>query len=469
MLVQALLYILLSKVSGQADVVLGTVTAGRRHAQLERLIGMFVNTLALRHQPLAQKRLDLFLAEVKAQTVQAFENQDYPFEALVERLEVRRDTGRHPLFDVMLVLQNSDAKAGPDPEPGDTAGSDEIGGRVSKFDMTWSFARGSDRLYGSIEYCTKLFKEATVSRLIGYFMTLVKRLPLSGSQRIGDLDLLGIEERRQLVYGRDRDEAVEGPDRCLHHIFSDQARRRPDGIAVVLSDVCLAYGQLEQLSSGLALRLRERGAGLDDIIGLQLERSAELTWAILGILKSGCAYLPLDPDYPAERRAFMLADSGAGLLLTGDDLSPDSLPAAASPPTNSDGAHLAYVIYTSGSSGRPKGVLIEHNNVVSLLRHGGVLFDLCPADTWTMFHSACFDFSVWEMYGALLYGGRLVMVPRRDGAEPDALCLLQPGCRGAGPAGAAGSWAALHCLWRRGAESGAAGRVAAALSGRPFN
>ncbi|MGE5342659.1 MAG: amino acid adenylation domain-containing protein, partial [Candidatus Omnitrophota bacterium] len=488
MVLLAILNVLLSKLSGQEDIVIGTPVTGRRHADLEKVIGMFVNTLALRNDPVGEKRFSEFLGELKERTLDAFENQEYPFEDLVETVVVNRDTSRNPLFDVMFTFQNMDLlegdrfqKESADPSGGAFAESSINIHPVSKFDLeitAWEKGEGLNITFG---YCTKIFKEETIRRFIRYFNHLMAETLSHPQLRIGEIDILLEDERNRILHTFNDSSAEYPKDKTIHELFEDQAIKVPDYIALIgptsvgafreaplkitgaifESPLQLSYRQLNEKADALAFELIQKGISSDNIVGLKIERSLEMIIGILGILRAGGAYLPIDPDYPQERIDYMVKDSEVKLVLATEvtedtergvveveklrrwevqkAFSLEYLTLLPSQPLNFLTSHplnfssssvspvssvrnpsgLAYVIYTSGTTGKPKGTLIEHRHVVRLMVNDQFPFDFNERDVWTMFHSYCFDFSVWEMYGALLYGGKLAIIPLLMAKDPD--------------------------------------------------
>ncbi|WP_342551889.1 non-ribosomal peptide synthase/polyketide synthase [Paenibacillus sp. FSL R7-0652] len=414
---------LLHRYTGQEDIVVGTPIAGRSHADLEPVVGMFVNTLAMRNQPRGEKSFTEFLAEVKETTLGAYGNQDYPFDRLVEEVAPRRDMSRNPLFDTMFVLQNMEQRT---IELEDLEIQVNPGqGHVSKMDITVTAWETEGSLQCEIEYATQLYDRETIERMSGHWQQLLRSLIEAPHLQLSEVEVVTESEKAQIA-GFNATEAAYPKEKTIHQLFEEQVERTPENIAVVYEGEELTYRELNERANQLARNLRARGVGPESIVGLMVERSLEMIVGIMGVLKAGGAYLPLDPTYPQERITYMLEDSGTALILTqrhvadrvafqgdmlyledqkiysgpGDDL------AGVSSPQN-----LAYVIYTSGTTGRPKGVLTTHRNVVRLLVSDNSLFDFNSNDVWTLFHSYCFDFSVWEMYGALVFGGTLIVVP----------------------------------------------------------
>ncbi|MCK5056814.1 MAG: amino acid adenylation domain-containing protein [Candidatus Aminicenantes bacterium] len=423
--------ILLSKISSQELLVVGTPITGRRHADLEPIIGMFVNMLALQNQPTGEKTFTVFLDEVKEKSLSAFENQDYPFEDLVDRIAVNRDIGRNPIFDVLFALQNLDNPGGE--IPGLKFKPYKYKNNISKFDLSLHGSEVGEKLSFTFEYCTKLFKEAAIERFIGYFRRILSAIVEDPGQKIAEIEIISTEEKKQLLFDFNDTKAAYPADKTIQCLFEEQVERTPANTALVFAGEELNYRELNEKSNSLAKILRAKGVKPDSIAAILLERSMEMIISILGILKAGGAYLPIDPQYPGERVEYMLRDSNAGLLLTrpeakekieftGEIIDPADREIYRESNANLLNVNvptdLAYIIYTSGTTGKPKGAMIEHRNVVRLLFNDRFLFRFDSSDTWTMFHSPCFDFSVWEMYGALLYGGKLIVISGMEARDP---------------------------------------------------
>ena len=433
---------LLHRYTNQDEVVVGSPIANRTREEVEGLIGFFVNMLVLRTDLSGDPTFRELLARSREVCMGAYEHQDLPFEQMVERFQPGRDLGRTPLFQVALVLQNVPKPAregnGAEPSERDLSWSPYgVERGTSKFDLTLNLQETPGGLEGVIEYNSDIFEEASVGRLARHFEALVEAAAREPGRNVWSLPLFTTEERRQLI-GTARAEPRRA-DVCLHRLFETRAAARPDSVAVSFDGEHLTYAELNRRANRLAHTLRARGVGPDSLVGICLEPSAEMVAAILGIHKAGGAYLPLDPSYPRERLAYMLEDARiaavvtrpaqAGVLPpTGLDVlclerdaaaierAGDENPAGGAEPDN-----LAYVIYTSGSTGRPKGVEVSHRNVSRLLSATERWFDFGPADVWTLFHSYAFDFTVWEVWGALAYGGRLVVVPFWVTRTPEAM------------------------------------------------
>ncbi|MEW5931541.1 MAG: amino acid adenylation domain-containing protein, partial [Gemmatimonadota bacterium] len=431
---------LLGRWSGQEDLVVGTAVANRTRAELEGLVGFFVNSLALRGDLSGDPGFRGLLARVRETALGAYAHQDLPFERLVEELAPERSLAHNPLFQVMFALQNQEVgplTLGPvEMEPL------ERGGLGAKFDVRVTLAEAGERIEGQLLYRADLFEGATVARMAEHFRLLLESAVADPDRRVGALPLLTPAERELVVARWSGTEAAVHPERCVHELFAEQAARTPDAPAVSFGDETLSYAGLDRRANRLAHALAALGVGPEVPVALCLERSAELVVAVLGVLKAGGAYVPLDPAYPAERLARTLADCGAPVLVT-LERHLDALPGGGArvlcldrdaalldgrpehpPAVDAAPGGLAYVIYTSGSTGRPKGVLVPHAQVVRLFLATRAWFAFDERDVWTLFHSYAFDFSVWEMWGALLHGGQLVVVPLDTARDPDAFRAL---------------------------------------------
>ncbi|MFL6236020.1 MAG: amino acid adenylation domain-containing protein, partial [Thermoanaerobaculia bacterium] len=422
---------LLQRYSGQDDVILGSTVAGRDRRELEPLIGFFVNTLAMRADLSGRPSFRELLSRVREVALGALSHQYLPFEKLVEELQPERDLSRSPLFQVVFQLQNVISTALE--LPGLTLSPVEASSQTAKFDIVLNLREGAQGLGGVWRYNTDLFDRATLARMSRHLESLLAGAAAAPDRSVAELPLLTEAERRQLGLeeGAALPESLDGP--CLHEVFAAQAARSPEAVAVSCEGSALSYGELDAQANRLAWHLVGLGISPGDLVGLCLERSLDMVVAILGVLKAGGAYVPLDPAYPSERLAFMLEDSRVPVLLTQESLA-ELLPEtvrkvflerisgesedAPEIPVSAD--HPAYVIYTSGSTGKPKGVVVRHGNVTRLFTATDPWFGFGAEDVWTLFHSYAFDFSVWEIWGALLYGGRLVVVPYWVSRSPEA-------------------------------------------------
>ncbi|MGF7029123.1 amino acid adenylation domain-containing protein/non-ribosomal peptide synthase protein (TIGR01720 family) [Paenibacillus mucilaginosus] len=430
--------VLLFKYSGQSDIVVGSPVAGREHPDVEPLIGMFVNTLALRSYPEGRKTFRAFLSEVGEGAVEAFVHQAYPFEELVEHVQGHRDLSRSPLFDVMLVLQNMEQDELS--APGLVLSSYEIDSRAVKFDLTLTLTEKHGELQGSLAYAVRLFKRETAERMAAHFLEVLRAVVIEPDGLLGDVELMSAPERHEILEGFNRTEAEYPRERTIHALFEEQAARTPDAMAVIDKEGRqLTYAELNARANQVANKLRGCGVQADTIVGLLTERSLDMIVGIFGILKAGGAYLPVDPSYPAERIRYILEDSGTKVLLTGQpaaqepafkgtilDLQGDAF--SNEPMDNlvpvSGPDHLAYVIYTSGSTGRPKGVMIEHHSVINRLHWMQKEYGLGKKDMVLQKTPISFDVSVWELFWWSWYGAGLCLLPPGGEKDPAVIAAV---------------------------------------------
>ncbi|MBH9302803.1 pyoverdine non-ribosomal peptide synthetase PvdD, partial [Pseudomonas aeruginosa] len=430
---QALLY----RYSGQADIRVGVPIANRNRVETERLIGFFVNTQVLKADLDGRMGFDELLAQARQRALEAQAHQDLPFEQLVEALQPERSLSHNPLFQVLFNYQSEIRSVTPEVQLEDLRLEGLAwDGQTAQFDLTLDIQEDENGIWASFDYATDLFDASTVERLAGHWRNLLRGIVANPRQRLGELPLLDAPERRQTLSEwnpAQREYAVQG---TLQQRFEEQARQRPQAVALILDEQRLSYGELNARANRLAHCLIARGVGADVPVGLALERSLDMLVGLLAILKAGGAYLPLDPAAPEERLAHILDDSGVRLLLTQGHLL-EHLPrqagvevlaidglvldgyAESDPLTTLSADNLAYVIYTSGSTGKPKGTLLTHRNALRLFSATEAWFGFDERDVWTLFHSYAFDFSVWEIFGALLYGGRLVIVPQWVSRSPE--------------------------------------------------
>ncbi|MCG8620153.1 MAG: amino acid adenylation domain-containing protein, partial [Desulfobacterales bacterium] len=426
--------VLLSRYTGQADIAVGSPIAGRTQTETESLIGFFVNTLVMRTDLSGAPTFRDVLGRVRKTALSAYAHQDLPFEQIVSELAPERDVSRNPLVQVVLALQNA---------PMDEMSIEGLAVRPAKYghvtvrmDMEVHLWEFEGELLGSLLYCTDLFERETVQRLADHFVHLLGDAAADPDTRIGDLRLTRRSDTQRLQ-AQWNDTAADYPlDTCIHHLFEAQAQAAPDAVAVAVDDKQVSYGELNRRADILAGHLLALGVGPDDIVGVCMVRSPEMITGILGVLKAGGAYLPIDPDTPAERQAYMLADAGAGVIVTQKQLAvgiPDGcrvLPIedAAQPSErclpSSRQVHpgnLAYVIYTSGSTGRPKGVGLAHRGLVNLSCWHRQQFGITGGDRASMMANAGFDASVWELWPYLIAGARVMPVPSDIVLSPEGL------------------------------------------------
>ena len=430
--------VVLSRWSGQDDFVVGSPIAGRTHQASEDLVGFFVNTLALRADLSGDPSFIDLLARVRETTLGAYAHQDLPFEKLVADLQPQRDLGRQPIVQVMFAFNDlGDDQlhlAGQKVRP---HGSNQTS---AKFDLTLTLSEVGDGFAGAVEYALDLFEASTIERLALRFLHALERLADAPDRSLSSVNLLPPSERAQLIAFSEGPQEDYPRDLRINDMFDEQARRAPDAVAIVFRDQQLTYGELEAQANQLAHRLRALGAGPDVIVGLCLERSPEAIIGILAILKAGAAYLPLDPDYPAERITFMLTDADAAILLTKADLDArlsvplgcavlhidaDAVDICAQPvtppqrPSSASPADLAYVIYTSGSTGTPKGVMIQHQSLTSKMIGLRIWCGFQDDDVFALLASLSFDPSIIQIGLPLTTGATIAVFDNEERQNPE--------------------------------------------------
>jgi amino acid adenylation domain-containing protein len=437
----AALDVLLYRWTGQDDFLVGTPLAGRTRAETEGLIGFFLNTSVLRARVAPEKSFKELLAQVRATALGAYAHQDMPFERLVQELLPEPDASRSPLFQVIFNLQNA-AREGLSLQGLKIRGA-VAESRTVKVDLTLIMGETPAGLVGRLEYSTDLFEAATIDRLLASFQTLLAAAAKEPQKRVRDLPVLPEAERRRLVVEWN-DTAGAPPDQCFHELFEAQVDAAPSALALVAGDARLTYGELESRANRLAHHLRALGVGPDSIVGLCCDRDADLIVAILGIHKAGAAYVPLDPAHPALRLSQILADGGARVLvahaahaehvLAGFASAPASVSivrvdadaaaiAARSDarlPIDTTPANLAYVLFTSGSTGVPKGVAVEHKNLVNYIRGIGPRLALGPGATYAHVSTVSADLGNTSIFPPLATGGVIHLVPQAVATDPDA-------------------------------------------------
>ncbi|QST01043.1 amino acid adenylation domain-containing protein [Pontibacillus sp. ALD_SL1] len=450
MVLQAGLSALLTRVGAGEDIPLGSPVAGRNEEALQDLVGLFVNTLVLRTDTSGDPTFRELLERVRAVNIGAYEHQDLPFERLVEELNPIRSKSKHPLFQTMLILQNTPESSLDLPELDSTVNIRSVG--TSKFDLTFEFTEhgASGGLHGLVEYSTDLFKKDTIEQLVDRLWRFFDEVTSDVNQPISSIDILGRDERTRLLEEWSPP-TMRVEEDTIVRVFEEQVKANREQIALTFKDQTVTYEELNQRSNRLARLLVHKGVGPGQFVALALPRSVEMMVGLVAILKAGAAYVPLDPNYPAARLDYMRQDSEPvctitdlehaerlqekkdGFIIILDEPSTERVIEEQPYINVTDQERIrplnpynpAYMIYTSGSTGNPKGVVIPHQNVIRLFGSTDHWFHFDEGDVWTLFHSYAFDFSVWEMWGALLKGGRLVVVPHEVSRSPqDFLHLL---------------------------------------------
>ncbi|MEP6769656.1 MAG: amino acid adenylation domain-containing protein, partial [Acidobacteriota bacterium] len=417
--------VLLHRHSGQEDVVVGSPVAGRNRSEVEESIGFFVNTLVLRTDLSGDPTFRELLGRVRDVAIEAYAHQDLPFERLVEELNPERSLGHSPLFQVAVVLDNP---VPPLPLAGASASPLRIEPDTAKFDLIAAFEETASGLLASFQYSSDLFEASTVRRILSRLGVLLQGISADPDRRLSALPLLTAGERHRVLVEWNDTAAPYPAESTIHALFEERVRASPEAEALRFAGGSVSYRVLNERANRLARHLRKKGVGPEVLVGVCVERSVEMVVALLAILKAGGAYAPLDPGYPRQRLAFLLEDTGARLVLTQERLQA-SLPEARYESVSIDADwpliaresgddldlpgradDLAYVMYTSGSTGSPKGVSIRHRSVVRLVR-GAEYAAFGPDEVFLQFAPISFDASTFEIWGALLHGGRLALMP----------------------------------------------------------
>ena len=477
-------YLLLYKYTGQEDIIIGSVLTGRHHVQVQNLVGMFVNTLAIRNHPHRDKTYLQFLEEVKINYLKAFENQDIPFEALVDKLDLERSPSRNPLFDVCFALHNTDARRMDKTIRNVVFKSYPWETNISKFDISIDALERENEIHFNLEYCTSLFKPDTLQRFANHYINILESLSSAFCNwhiPLKNIDILSEEEKKQILTEFNNTYVDYPKEKGVHQLFAAQVERIPDHVALVgqipnskfqISNKDTPFGQdfnafgeaglravtykeLNERSNQLAWFLIKKGVQPDTIVGLMVERSVEMIIGVLGILKAGGGYMPMDPDYPQERIDFMLIDSNAKILVTATGLSekleklsivnyqllmvnemPPNRRRLNIPPKEANSINnyqliinnlqlkslnLAYIIYTSGSTGKPKGVMVQHSSLVNRLFWLKEKYRLDETDVILQKTVLTFDVSACEIFRGLTIGAQLFLLAQRREKDPNFL------------------------------------------------
>ncbi|MEH2267588.1 MAG: amino acid adenylation domain-containing protein [Nostoc sp.] len=432
---------LLYRYTGQTDILVGSPIANRNRAEVELLIGLFVNVLVLRTDLSGDLSFQELLARVKSTALEAYVHQDLPFEKLVEELQPNRDLSYNPLFQVMFVLQNVPIS---NPRLSDVSVTYQEGyNGTSKFDLTLFMEDSEQGLVATCEYNTDLFNADTITRMLGHFQTLLGSIVSDPQQRITDLQLLTPSEIQQLLVEWNNTKPEYPQDKCIHELFEAQVEKTPDAVAVVFEDQQLTYRELNAKANQLGHYLRSLGVKPEVLVGICIERSPLMVVAVLGILKAGGAYLPLDPAHPKERLAFILEDTQSPVLLTQQRLI-EKLPtdntkvicldsnwkeiaqeSSENPVCKIDAANLAYVIYTSGSTGKPKGTLIPHQGLLNYLSWATQAYTVEQGKGTTVHSSLAFDLTITSLFTPLLVGRQVELIPEDQSIESLGNALRQ--------------------------------------------
>ncbi|MCV3216971.1 amino acid adenylation domain-containing protein [Plectonema radiosum NIES-515] len=437
MLLYTAFAILLYRYSGQEDILVGTPIANRHRRELEPLIGFFVNTLVLRADLSDNPTFRALLAQVRQTTLEAYNHQDLPFELLVETLKPERNLSHSPLVQVVFSLQSTSKYHLNLPELMVTPL--EVARSVSKFELSLLMEEGEQGITGEFEYDVDLFETDTIERMTMHFQTLLAGIIANPDHPIGTLPLLTEAEQHQLLVEWNDTLSQYPVDKCIHQLFEEQVEHTPDAIAVVYEDQQLTYSELNDRANQLAHYLRTIGVELEVLVGICVDRSLEMIVGLLGILKAGGTYVPLDPTYPSERLAFMLADARVRVLLTQQrlveglaehqavvvldtDWNVIAQQSKENPASGVKPENLIYMIYTSGSTGKPKGAMNTHAGIKNRLLWMQDAYQFTAADRFLQKTPFSFDVSVWELFCPLIAGARLVVA--RPGGHQDSNYLV---------------------------------------------
>jgi non-ribosomal peptide synthetase component F/acyl carrier protein len=434
--------VLLYRYCGHRDICVGTPVANRPQQDLEGLVGFFVNTLALRSEVNGDSSFLDLLQQVRATTLDAYANQDVPFEKVVNAVVTERDMGRTPLFEVMFVLQNTPDV--PQLRLGELNLSRErYEHTTSKFDITFTLTETAFGLQGSVQYCTDLYKEQTIERMISHFSELLVHIVKAPEQAIGTLPMLTDADRHQLITAFNNTGTQYRGGKTIVNLFEQQVIKTPHAVALVFEGAQLSYQKLNERSNQLANYLRAKGINEETLVPICVERSDTIIIAMLGILKAGAAYVPVDPEYPSERIRYMLEDTRASLVITSEQSRPKlpvsngvefinldaewpliSAQPAGNPETITNLNDLAYVIYTSGSTGNPKGVMIEQRGVINLIEWHNHEYQVSESSRATAMAGVGFDAFGWEVWPYLSAGATIYIIDDDQRLSPHKLCEL---------------------------------------------
>ena len=424
--------ILLGKYSRQEDVVIGSPISGRTHKDTEGMLGMFVNTLAMRGKPEGKKQYTDFLQEVKETCLKAYENQEFPFEELVEAVDVQRDLSRNPIFDVILVLQNNEDEVirlgNTEVQVADTTDT------ISKIDLSFDIYEDDGDFGIGLEYCTALFKKESAEKILDHYIHILMNLTETPSSLIKDISMIGKEEEKLVLIDFNNTSVAYPTEKTLVDLFEEQVDKTPENIAVFFEGEALTYRELNEKANQLAHSLREQyGVKPGEFVSMLTERSLEMIIGIFGIIKAGGAYVPMDPTYPEDRIAYMLEDAAPKAVLTYNTKIRTDIPVIdlaekkifAGPVENPEHTNtpddLVYCIFTSGTTGKPKGVLIEHKNVCNLACYMRKELGITEEDHAMLFSNYIFDGSVWEMLTAIMNGASLYIPTDETIRDLDAM------------------------------------------------
>lgn len=433
---------LLVRYSGQCDIIVGTAVSEREVPEAEPLIGNFINSMVLRMSLSGNPSFRELVRRARETTIEAFAHHEVPFEMLVEELRLSHVRSHNPIFQVGFVLEPTEEQD----DENWSVSQHEVDNGTSKTDLTVHIEQRADYAMMRFEYSTALFKPATIERMASGLAMLLQSAAANPDLHLSELSIMPDAERQAIIEHSDVSEPVYRVS-CLHELFEEQARIRPQGVALIFPSERMTYEELDKKSNQLASFLRDSGIGTGHLVGLWIDRDAAAAIGILAILKAGAAYVPLDPNEPGMRLNMLLHEAKPTLILTKREHFDKAISYGAQVVCIDSDAHLwahlpesslqvkvqprdlAYVLFNIAPSGRPRGVTISHENIIHLFEATRGIFKFCEDDVWTGFHSCNVDFSVWEMWGALLYGGTLVGISYEVSRSPEAFYAILLSCR----------------------------------------
>ncbi len=431
--------ILLSKYSGQEDIIVGSPIEGRSHADLQKLIGVFVNTLAMRNYPDGNMTYEKFLKEVKENALEAYSNQVYQFDELVDKLSIARDISRNPLFDVMFTMQNFDSDYVELKELIFKGYNQE--NKIAKFDLEFSASEMEENIMIYVQYSTKLYKRKTIERMIEHFINILKAVTADIKIKLNEIDILDDVEKGKILYKFNNTKVDYPNDKTIQELFEDQVKKTPHNIALEYNNEKVTYSELNNNSNKIGRFLNKNNINNKPLVGIMLERSPLMVECILGIWKAGGAYIPIDVNAPIERITCILKDSGIGILITKSEYVDEKLEKdfegiiikmdlhkcdinkeeERNLDLNIDPSNLAYIIYTSGSTGNPKGAMVEHMGMTNHMYAKINELKITEESVIVQNASQCFDISVWQFFAAVICGGKTVIYSNEIVNNPEEM------------------------------------------------
>ncbi|WP_461673153.1 non-ribosomal peptide synthetase [Priestia megaterium] len=437
MVLLAAFKVLLARYSGQNDILVGSPIAGRSQPKLENIVGMFVNTLVMRSFPTGDKAFKEFLNEIKNTAIEAYDNQDYPFDELVENLDITRDMSRNPIFDTMFNMYRVEKQE--KEMNGLRLIPYQLNRNISKFDLSLDAYESEDRITCSLEYCTRLFKKEKIEKMSEHFICILRQIATDNEVTINEINMLTDAEKDLTLIQFNKNQSKYPTNKMFHELFEEQVQKTPDVIVAHYGEDYLTYQELNEKANQLARILRNKGVIPDSIVGIMLNRSLEMFVAAIAVMKAGGAYLPIDPEYPEDRIQYLLEDSKAMLLLSQVELRErinfdkeilyinevEFIEDTSNLDTIQGGENLAYIIYTSGTTGKPKGVMVEQRNYTNIVYAWREVFKFNNYHVKLLqMASFAFDVCAGDMARTIVNGGSMIVCPNEIKLDPPALYKL---------------------------------------------